>query len=280
MAMAGALALGQKNAKTVKTSTEEWDTSSFSYSIVDNLPPKYRGHSYASVIKALYRERSYLNKDEFESTSDYAARLARLRTKSLIGKTQFGSRLAFNFFPHTGGFEVAYDADSKRLNFQIKWENLYSFSEPGNFYSLRWDDSARTVGSYIGRNAFNAKVRVKVSRNEGYYLVSEKQGLSLFLPTGRNPLDALIQLEDLGVFQGSLQMEPADARQSKANMRMLVIGRLADRFLLTAQSRSAPTITSPIDELSTEFGVNLVVEEIWVYDFPSGRVWSRFGPVR
>lgn len=175
-----------QNPKADKSKIKVWDTSPFSYSIIDDLPPRYRGHSYSAILKALYDQREYLNKDEFESTTEHSARLERLRDKPLLGKTRFGSRIAFNFFPHPKGFEATYNADSQELNIRINWSWEY-FNPAGSFYSLVWDDTQKTLGSYVAKNAFNAKVKVKVSKNETYYVVSGEAVSSLFPPPPQGP---------------------------------------------------------------------------------------------
>ncbi len=209
-------------------------------------------------------------KDEFESTEAFNARIAKLRSGKLTGSLTYNDQLAFNFLPHSDGFEISYDADAKELNFTVSWERP-RLDTDFTFLALTWSDESRKVGSYVGQNAFNSKVPVSVYNNFDFYLATEEWCLKNFLNFSNYIGKRIIA--------GRIQIPANLARSAKPNARLLVVGRLAPKFILSSIHRSAATLDYPRDEITTSFGINLIVEEIWVYDFPTGRVWKKFAGV-
>jgi TonB family protein len=201
-------------------------------------------------------------KDEYEPTSNYERRIAALNEKPLVGSTNYNGRFAFTFVPGGDQFEMKYDPDASALDVVIKWERPYKFGT--EFASLRWSDSSRKIRSYVGRNAFNRSVRVSVYRNDYFYLLSELRNLNRIEGVRNN------------VIATSLPMPPSEARSAKTNLHLLIVGRLRNKTpLLYERSHDRPEITDPYERYNAYYGLNIVVEEIWLYDYPTGKVLLR-----
>ena len=249
-----------------------WDTEAFHFSFLGDLPRRYVGHSFAGVFETVFKSEKSFQKDEFESTDIFQARLKKMKSKMIVGNISFGSRIAFNFLPHKNGFELIYDADKEELTVFVRWNRQSSFGTyPDQFLSLIWSDSSKKLGSYVGRNAFNRATKVTILRNNSFHLVSDLKTLKRFESFSEDAGDGFISEE--------IPMKSAVAREAKANLRVLVIGRLNDIPVLKSQNRSEPTLQSPKDEINFDYGLNFDIEDVWVYDYPSGRVWVKFAGI-
>ena len=242
------------------------ETQPFGYE-VSTILRNYLGHSYADLYRALINREKVVARGEYESSIDYHARIAKLNEKPLVGTTNYNSRFAFTFLPNSEQFVMNYDPDMKALDIAVKWTQSYDFGGYSDqIYSLTWSESSRKVGSYIGRNAFNRSVRVSVYRNDSFYLITEFRNLQ-----------RVGTFREGASFVASIPMNTNDARSAKLNLRTLVTGRLADKSIFDNQSHETPEITDPYDRHNFDYAINLVVEEIWIYDYPTGKVLLRFG---
>ena len=242
------------------------ETKSFAFTIIDDLPANYLGHSYGDLHRALIARQKFVTRGAYESTIDFDTRIARLNERPLVGTTNFRSRFAFTFLPNAEQFSMTYDPDLSALDILLKWARRSEF--PGNLFSLTWTDSSRKVSSYLGRNAFNRSVRVSVFRNDSFYLVTEKRNLERLEKVNVGFTDASLLT--------SIPMQPNDARLAKLNLRWLVIGHLAENAVLNNYSHDTPEITDPYDRYNYDFAINLIVEKMWLYDSRTGNVYLRF----
>lgn len=282
--------LSAQTTKSSKKSTRTLvmsDTRPFSYTIVDDLPPYYIGHSYGELLSALTDREKVATKGEYESTFNYKVRMAKFNERPIIGTTNYRSRFAFTFLPNEDQFAMKYDPDISEMDITVTWTNRIEFGGYSTPYSsLTWSESSRKVGSYIGRNAFNLALRVSVYRNDSYYLVTElpnleKIGQKIASFTLDSPVYMSFKKVALSeALRASIRIPPSDARLAKINLRILVIGRLAEKSVLYRESRDTPDITDPYDRYNFDHAINLAVEEIWLYDYKTGKVYVRFGADR
>lgn len=256
--------------KPAKPSVSATETKPFGYTIIDDLPPKYVGHNYGDVFRGglLFNLESI--KGEFEPTIDYEARMKRVKSRYIVGTTSFNDRFAFTFLPNADQFAMRYDPDIGALGLVLTWERRYEFgSYPGTYHSLFWSDTSKRIGSYIGRNAFNRSVRVSVYRNDTYYLICPGNVLERIDLFKKGFTEGKIEL--------SIPMRPIDARKAKINLRVLVVGRLAEPAVFSEKSHDAPEISDPYDRYNFDYALNIAVEEIWIYDFETGNAYLKIG---
>lgn len=260
------------------------ETRPFAYKTTEDLPRNYLGHSYPDLLRSLSNREKLVGKGEFESTYDYNLRMTGINYKPLVGATNYFSRFAFTFLPNSEQFQMKYDPDRNDLGITVIWTHRSEFGEyTGRGTSLTWTESSRKVGSYIGRNAFNRSVRVSVYRNDSFYLLTDANNLASIGRTIDNrSLSSPVFMSYNGDFststlEAAIPMSPNEARLAKVNLRILVVGHLADKSVFFHQSHEIPEITDPFDRHNFDYGINLVVEEVWIYDFPTGKVLLRFG---
>lgn len=267
-----------RNVPQIKT-----DSRPFQFSIIDDLPPNYLGHSYSDVIKALENRRPLSIRGEYETTATFNQRIRKLNEGRLTGTTTFNDRLAFSFVTDDDQFSSVYDADFSSLNVLVKWAKIFHFATyKDNFVSLRWDEKSRLLGTYVGRNAFNRAVRVKAYRNDFFYLVTQHKRIrDIADALGDSDLSApsIKYVSPDQSLKASFPLEVVNAPRAKANLRMLIVGRLAPEAYFTFQSHTTPEISDPFDRYNYYYAVNIEVEEIWIYDLPTGRVYMRFASV-
>ena len=273
-----------KSAKPSASPQIKSESRPFAYTIIDNLPPNYLGHSYGDLYRALINREKVVTRGEYESTYDYKLRIIKLDYKPLIGTTNYQSRFAFTFYPDSEQFSMKYDPDTNDLDIVATWTRRFEFGVyPARSLSLTWSESSRKIGSYIGRNAFNRSVRVSVYRNDSFYLVTDLRNLETIGKTfdNRSLSSPVFMSYDGGsasaTLKAAIPMTPNEARLAKLNLRILVVGHLAVKSIFVNQSRETPEITDPYDRHNFDHAINLVVEEIWIYDYPSGKVLLRFG---
>ena len=249
----------QKRTRATKAPAVKFDSKPLNLDL-DQLPPNYIGNSYSDLLLAVYNRREVAVKGEFESTIDFKSRMARVDSQPLTGSLYFNSVLAFTFIPDGGQFSLKYDADLTTLDVDFKWTRFYGGDYRNPTFTLTWSERSKQVGAYTGRNAFNMRTRVRVYRNDEFFLGATS--------------DALKQ-SNLQEISTSFFMPPFEARIAKGNMRALVIGRLAEKPLYHDQERDKPEITDPYDRHNFRYVLMIVPEEVWFYDFPTGKIYTR-----
>lgn len=229
------------------------------------LPQNYLGHSPIDVLSALLDRSRPMEKGEFETTEAYRKRIQQVRQKPILGSTTISDLLAFSVIPDEETVRLLYNADTQTFSVSIKPESSPNYQGP----SLNLFSDSRQVGSFIGRNAFNRSTRVTVRRNtslrmaclnyffEGMFLDSrflEKCSVSVPIP--------------LNV-----------AKETKSRLRVLLIGNTIPVSGVYARSFSEvieATLQEPVQNRNFEYLFYFVIRDVWVFDFGTGEVFSRF----
>jgi TonB family protein len=267
-------------AQTRRTAPS-FDSAPFDAS-VEKLPPNYIGHSLAALMQILPKWQRAARKSEFETTADYQSRLNKEKGKPLAGAIRFNSLLAFTVVRNDEEQLTAdYDADLGVMTVTLKLRQEYAGGSYDNpYYRLGWGESSRKMGSYVGRNAFNRAVRVQVYRNEDYLIGMAALDLEAFPELrSRNELYTRSKIYDREKSVNiAINMGANEARTVKPNLRALVIGRLADDPFYYNYGRDTPEIDDPYDRYEHTYMAKIVPQELWIYDFASGIVYTRITP--
>jgi hypothetical protein len=218
---------------------------------IEQLPPKYPGDN--PDIVSLYNKLKELfaPKDNFETTKEYSARIenANSSVKNSI----------YVFTGQTLITGIKYNADQGILSYDF---NIL-FTTP----LINILNDFKKEGSYIASNAMGATVEVEKYTFKTYELEMSDSSLaaihdlsfSLELP----PLEAkkLITENDLGfVYLCKL-------RSSAPNSYSYTC---SNYFKLT------PTITSPMDADNYNFTINEIINEIWIYNRTTGKIYQKY----
>ncbi|MGI8655483.1 MAG: hypothetical protein ACR2LC_09715 [Pyrinomonadaceae bacterium] len=191
--------------------------------------------------------------------------MERLNQRPLMPGVNFNSIVAFSLPPSESNFTLKYNADLTALDMSLNWQDLNLFGSYDHPYlALTWAESRRKIGSYVGRNAFNRSVRVDAYRIDKFYLESDRQSLERISSFTKGTLD--------GSFDTSVVMPPSVARLAKTNTRALIIGHLSSQPISYTHGRSTPTISDPYDRYEFTYALNLIVDEVWFYDYPTGNI--------
>ncbi|KAA0680360.1 hypothetical protein DS843_13690 [Roseomonas genomospecies 6] len=227
--------------------------------------------SIPDLLRTLAAQKS--QKDEFETTAAYRSRIdgqASIIKAALRSKT--GSESVIVSVP-VKAEHARYDADREMLTVSATPSPVQtsrasdSASGIGSSYHTVFvtDVIAQDLDSYIGGNAYGAKRKViKLSQRNGGVAVARSNSI----------LDAAAWPSS--GWSRSFNMSVDEARATKGNLRVLVIGGLNTPFLLTGYDGNNPTISNPVDITTVTHAVNLTPECIVLYDTRARKVLHSF----
>lgn len=218
---------------------------------IEKLPPNFSGDD----IRDTYTKLAMLfpeKKDEFETTKDYTAKLesnnASVKDKIYV------------FVCPPGYGDIHYDADSNKLNYTVVTEY---YGSP----TVRIDGSYKDKGDYLASNALGAKVKVHESWTYSYYLKLTKSNFSalssLTFSCNLSPQAA----KDLIKNQGLFKLYVCSLRLDDPNKFS---------YLSFSYNRKEPTISSPYDSTSSDYFINVHVNELWLYNKATGEIYQKY----
>jgi TonB family protein len=222
----------------------------------EKLPPNYLGHAFPAIFAAVAR-RQVVRKGEYETTEDFNKRLARVKNLPLAGSLHSDSVLAFV----VGPVRQDYDADQKTLQLSL----MFKLQDGGRFLTTSWSHSEKSIGSYVGRNAFNRAVKVKAYRYDDY-LLSIDRGAALKMVSYNGANDTI---------NTSIAIAPLDAQKIRSRIRALLICTLGADGVSSDKSHDPATIDEPYDEYSFSYTMNIIPVAVWFFDSSTGLVLAK-----
>ncbi len=209
------------------------------------LQPGFRGHDLGSVLEC----GTWPMKDEFETTAQYNARLARL--------VHLPAVLAFPYDLDQSLRSLRYDADAARFELTVKKGDLKLRD------SVSLSHTKLLERTYAGGNAFGA-VRT-ITR-------IEYRTLGVALPAreiGYRPPE-LVGWS----FQIPIPLERA--RALKDGIRVLVVcepdASLGRALVVENVDTLTPTISTPVDYEDNQYYLSVRWAQVWVYDDRTGEI--------
>ena len=263
-----------QSAPTSKKIATIYSQSPFS----GNVAPGFLGHDARAMYRAIERAKPK-EKGEFETTPQYEARLARA-DKSLYGALKLSSRLAFvvptretnefvgSMYPLN--LQTTYEADAETMNVKIGFDPFHNGNDKyaEEIRSIIWNEVSRTDGSYLGSNAFGAKVKVEIT-------TETTTGLAFDIPStlyhGKGLGDSIVPESRCASFHVS----PQRAKQIKGNLRVLVITKLIDPYIVNTEEYEEPTIEYPYERSKYYHYLKVNIEDMWIFDLVSGEVFVK-----
>lgn len=215
----------------------------------EHLPPRFNGMSFADIAAAYIARNKESEKREFETRDEQQARIEIIDADVV---RRFGPRSDTTFASIP---ELSYDADNEE--FELRQELL---GDRVQVASVR-----RKFKDYVGQNAFGVKKHIEAFAVLRFYLV-----LSNFdkLPTQPYKSELLLHVP----------VPREQAPMAKKNMQMLYVGEIVSPFAEVKFREETPTIDDPTHDLVGEMKVWFHLEEIWLYDYPTGRIWHKWSP--
>ncbi len=212
-----------------------------------HLLPGYIGNSPRELVKNLNQRVRKLSKGEFETTSEFDARLEKEYLVPLTGSLNFNSLYAFYY----DGFNLSYEADESKFILAINDEPSYDSKS----VTLTLINSTTNIGSFIGQNAFGVKKRIKV----------------------RSEVSINLNLWKVANFENdvSFEIERNKAIRIKPYIRVLILAKLSDPFLSKDKNVDDATISDP--NLITYYDYNIEAEYrgLVLYDIRTGEIFYK-----
>jgi hypothetical protein len=211
---------------------------------IEQLPADYPGDPIEGVILSLNAG----PKGEFETTTDYNARVASARPNR-----------TFSFWLDRP-IARRYDADSQTLKISIPTGCSYiGYTANCNAMSLGVKFVELNDGQFVGTNAFGASTVVKKVHRKTYAVFLKKYALSLDF---------------------ELRMPPEQARLVKDGVDVLItVGPSSDTskpVVVDGRSSSSATISSPLDSYEEYHYLAMPIIGVWLANRPSGHIFARF----
>ena len=248
-----------------------------------DVPPGFIGHDAAAVYKALVTTRPS-EKSEFETKAQYEERIKGNADRPLFEKLRASSVFAFvvpsgKTATDDQGLQSTYDADSQSMNIEIGFDSVASDGDFNAYYvegvgsysktmrSLLWHEEYHPQGSYVGSNAFGAKVKVEKGVGTKIGIAFDTATNPVYKPAG---YDSPASPSPRKV---SFNVPLEEAKHLKGDLRLLVIATLVEPYTLTDQQHTAPTIDYSYDIDETYEYVKVQINDIWIFGQSTGKVY-------
>jgi len=258
----------KSKVSTAKLATENpFDTSVQAFSLKNT-------NNEMNLYLSLKSKSADFTKSEYESTSDFDARMNKICDKTLSGNLKYCDTVGF--FTRTD-IEYNYDADNKKMIVGVKTRG-----ESIDTYYAK-------VGTkkYIASNAFGAKIKVTATeylttavsmrRDEPKEEVKESETSGY----AKRPRPAKMALYQADFYRAprtislDVPMTPEEAKDLKIYGGIVLIGKLYKPFIDNYTSHSKPTITEPTETIDDIRYVVIDPSEIWIVNTKTGKIYSR-----
>jgi TonB family protein len=232
-----------------------------------SLPTGYVGDNPVVVYNALLHNKRSLVKSQYETTAAYRARVSMLLDQINVGGGKTAAdRLTFVIFDgeesynaDEGLFTVKVDLNSEigigygipRLSDE---EDTDSLSRDYNSADLR--NTARTVGTAVGQNAFGMKRRIKIRAYSALRLVMPRNLTS--------PWGSAIKF----------QAEPPEARQASGYVLIALNGHLKYPYIWSDSDVDTATLDDPEEAHTFKYYLFFEPDSLVVYHGRTGQIYG------
>lgn len=227
-----------------------------------NIGPEFRGEEIVSIIDVMKEHESELKapeKDEFETSDAYAKRMASFKPLKLILGDVSPEDYYLSFLP-AAGYELKYDADQQKLTVDIPEALMLSWSV--------YDETLLNSRSYKASNAFGGEVNVQETNKVRYQLERARYD--------RETMETDFGGKFEGKFSRDILMHPDQARSWKNNAKILIVCKLREPWFELSNSTSEPRFDSPTAGTTTTYSLHIKLEQIWLYDYYTGKVLKKW----
>lgn len=216
------------------------------------------------------------SKGRFETSSQYAARRARLTSKPLFDSVYMWSPLGFSVAPSW----CEYNADTRDFTAHFAlykgtaYEKLGGFDLGGSHEVLRtatqsYVDYSR---SYRAQNAFGAEVTVDSEGRSTYGFGVMNWSDFRFVPTSGDGNTYRLSYKT--------SVSPTTARRLEKDIRVLYVGYSTTPYQLQDIEGKSATYDSPYSSYNSFYYTALRLKEVWFYDSESGTIFGKTRPTK
>jgi len=229
-----------------------------------SVGPDFHGHDITVIMAAIKDSPALKEKSEFESTSAFETRRAGFVEKPLYGTVTPNAYLGFIVGEEsiiTPSFK--YDADSQTLMVTLTagTERFIMDKDKPTLDDVLIRRIVRDKDSYIGSNAFVAKVEIRRTYSEEYGVAFPEDSL-LFRGTERYGR----------TFTYLLATSPDEARALKADAKLLLVCRLSQPWFRQSAHGHDATIDEPYETIIGDNYLQVEPEQLWIFHQQTGEV--------
>lgn len=266
LASAPASTSGQRVKKT--------PTPVFSYDW-KKIPPTFGGNDFEAIWRVLFNTKSLLEKDEFETTSQFTDRITNRSAIKLGSTLTAADELIFVYRPtepSPHGLWSEYDADRQVLTITVqtnkhetyKYKSIGSDNPKITLFGTETKPHKFEKGrSYAAKNSLGAKATVTQYFYSNFYLAITN--IADFVGYDKGFMSAEINLK--------LEVPADKARLLKSNLSVLYIADLIHPYYaLGGNELQTPTIADPAKTNVLDHYLVARVKAIWIFDRTTGEV--------
>jgi hypothetical protein len=223
-----------------------------------------------AVVAAIQDSPALKEKSEFESTTAFESRRTGFVNRPLYGAMTPNVYLGFV----VGGEsifdpEFKYDADSQTLAIMLTGSSkrfIVDKDQP-TLDAVVIRNIVRDQHSYMGSNAFGAKVEVQSMFLEDYGVAFNQNNWLFRFSAG-----------DSRKFTHLLPTTPDEARALKADAKLLLVCRLSEPWFRHSAHGHDATISEPRETLVGDNYLQIVPDQLWVFNEKTGDVVLKLSP--
>lgn len=236
-----------KQQAAKESRTERFDTQPFRGDL-DVVPKQYRGHDPHALAVALA---GCPVKNEFETTAQHKQKLDAWSSRPLYGDVKVDDLIAI------AGYYVSldkeYDADTQAMDFSFSPTRQVSAEDYSRPY-LIIDQNKKVLSPVNGQTAMGVK----------------------FAYERKAYIEFGVKFQNLS-HNNQKYTFPAAPAAAKGNMLwgVLYIGTLAEPYTFSEEGYHTPSLSERYEQLVKSRGIVLDLEEILVYELPSGKILAR-----
>lgn len=219
----------------------------------DWVTPNFQSTNIAEALKAF---KAIKPKGEFETTADYNNRV----TKELGGPENFSQ--CATLWDGSG----RYDADKKRMNFEVMPFTKIYYGKAETAYSFIGVIQNVSVDTYNGSNAFGVSKSVTRTRRA-------QQGVAFTSKSFEAAMRAVGAKFDYEWFNFSLPMAAEKAKAVSKDLTLAVAYTWVPSYRVTKMTYKSPTLDSPSEDFDDGEFLLGKVTRIAVIDKKSGEVF-------
>lgn len=229
------------------------------------LPVNFKGHSTTQVQVALGNGDSP-TKGKYETTAQYQARLRQTPVRSLFGKVQKSSPIAFSAAPSW----VDYNADTQQMKVHFAF-----LEDEDSGLGIVTEAGSTTARKYTGTNGFGAQVEIseRSQTSFGFSVTNSKD--FWFVPIAKGEYE----YEQKYRLTFNLPIPLKSAPRFENAVRALFIGYIAppEKGIDLTDYHKA-TFDSPYETSSWRHYACLRVKSVWLYDTRTGFIYAKMNP--
>ncbi len=203
---------------------------------IESLPPSFLGHNALSILPAVL---SFAKEIDAGCGKFEKQEICQDRLNKMYARPISSKLKANDKLAFSIPLECAYSPNSER----IKCDDI----------AYGWFSTKTEGKPYIGQNAFGAKVIVHTRRTNSINIKTDKITPQFILEN----------------------YPPEKARLILPNLRCLVIGTLLQPFAKVESFTYDATLKDPVQYDVKAISLVIEAEEVWLYDFVSGKVLAK-----